>query len=119
VLTSRIRQAIFAVQIFIQRCLMGFEIKHGVAPGQIDAEEWKTISRQAVWAARGKALLYPEELLNPAWRDNKSRGSTFTRRQGVSFQPSSTCVWPWWCPVYRWREFVAGAGMEQENLSSR
>ena len=72
VLTSRIRQAIFAVQIFIQRCLMGFEIKHGVTPGQIDAEEWKTISRQAVWAARGKALLYPEELLNPAWRDNKS-----------------------------------------------
>ena len=26
---------------------------------------------------------------------------------------------PWWCPVYRWRELVAGAGMEQENLSSR
>jgi hypothetical protein len=29
------------------------------------------------------------------------------------------CVSPWWCPVYRWRELVAGAGMEQENLSSR
>ena len=26
---------------------------------------------------------------------------------------------PWRCPVYRWRELVAGAGMEQENLSSR
>ena len=25
----------------------------------------------------------------------------------------------WWCPVYRWRELVVGAGMEQENLSSR
>ena len=25
----------------------------------------------------------------------------------------------WWCPVYRWRELVAGAGVEQENLSSR
>ena len=23
----------------------------------------------------------------------------------------------WWCPVYRWRELVAGTGMEQENLS--
>jgi len=23
------------------------------------------------------------------------------------------------CPVYRWRELVVGAGMEQENLSSR
>ena len=19
-------------------------------------------------------------------------------------------MWPWWCPAYRWREFVAGAG---------
>ena len=25
----------------------------------------------------------------------------------------------WRCPVYRWRELVAGAGMEQENLSFR
>jgi hypothetical protein len=28
-------------------------------------------------------------------------------------------VLPWWRPVYRWRELVAGAGMEQENLSPR
>ena len=26
-------------------------------------------------------------------------------------------MWPRWCPVYRWRELVAGAGTEQENLS--
>ncbi len=25
----------------------------------------------------------------------------------------------WWCPVYRWREPVVGAGMEQENVSPR
>lgn len=31
----------------------------------------------------------------------------------------AACVLPWRCPVYRWRELVAGAGMEQENLSSR
>jgi hypothetical protein len=31
----------------------------------------------------------------------------------------AACVWPRRCPVYRWREVVAGAGMEQENLSSR
>ena len=29
------------------------------------------------------------------------------------------CVLAWRCPVYRWRELVVGAGMEQENLSSR
>jgi hypothetical protein len=28
-------------------------------------------------------------------------------------------MWPWRCPVYRWRELVAGADREQENLSSR
>jgi hypothetical protein len=27
-------------------------------------------------------------------------------------------VLSWRCPVYRWRELIAGAGMEQENLSS-
>lgn len=73
VLTSRIRQAMFAVQIFVQRCLMGLESKHGVAPEQINLEEWKTIGRLPVWAALHKALLYPEELLNPAWRDDKTK----------------------------------------------
>ncbi len=32
---------------------------------------------------------------------------------------AATCVLAWRCPVYRWRELVAGAGMEQENLSPR
>ena len=31
----------------------------------------------------------------------------------------ATCVLAWRCPVLRWRELVAGAGMEQENLSPR
>jgi len=31
----------------------------------------------------------------------------------------ATCLLAWWCPVCRWRELVAGAGREQENLSSR
>jgi len=46
-----------------------------------------------------------------------------SRDKGVSFgtvpQPGSCLLWPWWCPAYRWRELVAGAGAEQENLSSR
>ena len=32
---------------------------------------------------------------------------------------AAACALAWWCPVYRWRELVVGAGMEQENLSSR
>ena len=38
---------------------------------------------------------------------------------GHSLSQGAACVWPWWCPVYRWRELVAGADREQENLSSR
>ena len=32
---------------------------------------------------------------------------------------AAACVLAWRCSVYRWRELVAGAGMEQENLSPR
>jgi hypothetical protein len=32
---------------------------------------------------------------------------------------AAACLLAWWRPVYRWRELVVGAGMEQENLSSR
>ena len=38
---------------------------------------------------------------------------------GCGLSQEAACVWPWWCPVYRWRELVAGTGMEQENLSPR
>lgn len=38
---------------------------------------------------------------------------------GCSLSQGAACVLPWRCPVYRWRELVAGAGMEQENLSPR
>ena len=38
---------------------------------------------------------------------------------GRSFSQGVACVLPWWCPVYRWRELVVGAGVEQENLSLR
>ncbi len=37
----------------------------------------------------------------------------------VSLSQETACVWSWRCPVWRWRELVVGAGMEQENLSSR
>jgi hypothetical protein len=36
---------------------------------------------------------------------------------GRALSQGAGCVLPWWRPVYRWRELVAGAGMEQENLS--
>src|SRR6185503_1580687 len=39
VLTSRIRQAMLSVQIFVQRCRMGMERRSGVAPAQINLQE--------------------------------------------------------------------------------
>jgi hypothetical protein len=39
--------------------------------------------------------------------------------RGVAGGQAAACVLAWWCPVYRWRELVVGAGTEQENLSSR
>ncbi len=39
--------------------------------------------------------------------------------QCASLGQGAVCVLPWRCPVYKWRELVAGVGMEQENLSPR
>ena len=44
---------------------------------------------------------------------------TKARPGGVPWSQGAACVWPWWCPVYRWRELVAGAGIKQENLWPR
>ena len=38
---------------------------------------------------------------------------------GCALSREVACVLARRCPVYRWRELVVGAGMEQENLSSR
>ncbi len=44
---------------------------------------------------------------------------TKARPNGRALSQGAACVLTWRCPVYRWRELVAGAGMEQENLSPR
>jgi len=41
------------------------------------------------------------------------------RADACAGSQGAACMLPWWCPVLRWREPVAGAGMEQENLSPR
>ncbi|WP_198588375.1 Tc toxin subunit A-related protein [Geodermatophilus chilensis] len=70
-LTSRIRQAIFAVHTYVQRCQLG--LVRGVRPDQIDTAEWEGMASQPVWTARLEAMLRPEWLLEPSWRDNKTR----------------------------------------------
>lgn len=70
-MTSRIKQAISSVQLFIQRCLLNLE--NGVIPGEIDSEQWNTwVKNYRVWEANRKVFLYPENWIEPELRDDKS-----------------------------------------------
>lgn len=68
--TSRIRQALSTVQLFIQRCLINLEPM--VDPASIRAEQWAWMKRYRVWEANRKVFLFPENWLEPELRDNKS-----------------------------------------------
>ena len=69
-LTSRIRQAVGAVQTFFQRCLMNLEPQ--VPPRVIDDSDWKWLKNYRVWEANRKVFLYPENWIEPELRDDKS-----------------------------------------------
>ncbi|MEV5745367.1 neuraminidase-like domain-containing protein [Microbispora rosea] len=68
--TSRIKQGISSVQLFIQRCRMGLEPQ--VAPTAIDRGRWQWMKSYRVWEANRKVFLFPENWLEPELRDDKS-----------------------------------------------
>lgn len=68
--TSRIRLALSAVQLFIERCLMNLE--SSVSPASIDLSQWKWRKRYRVWQANREVFLFPENWLDPELRDQKS-----------------------------------------------
>ena len=68
--TSRIQLAIASVQTFIQRCLLNLE--PDVAPSMIDAQQWQWMKEYRVWEANRKIFLFPENWLEPEWRDDKT-----------------------------------------------
>ena len=75
--TSRIKQAISSVQLFIHRCLMGLEdhgplVPYTVLPGQIDAPRWNWMQREVLWEANQKVFRYPENWLKPELRDDRT-----------------------------------------------
>jgi hypothetical protein len=70
--TSRIKQAISSVQLFIQRCFLGLEEKYGVKNDVLDRDRWEWMQRYRVWEANRKVFLYPENWIEPALRDEKS-----------------------------------------------
>jgi hypothetical protein len=80
--TSRIRLAIGSVQLFIQRCLLNLE-PH-VHPSAINAKQWEWMKRYRVWEANRKIFLFPENWLEPEFRDDKTY--LFTELEGNLLQ---------------------------------
>jgi hypothetical protein len=68
--TSRIRLAISSLQLFIQRCLLNMETR--VHPSTINSEQWEWMKRYRVWEANRKIFLFPENWLEPEFRDDKT-----------------------------------------------
>jgi hypothetical protein len=77
-LTSRIKQAISAVQLYVDRVIMNLEYYQAdptkqitIHPDQI--QEWKTWRKwYRIWEANRKIFLYPENWIEPELRDDKS-----------------------------------------------
>lgn len=69
-LTSRIKQAMGSVQLFAQRCLMGFEA--GVVTDDPKWSQWAWMKNFRVWEANRKIWLYPENWIEPELRDDKT-----------------------------------------------
>jgi hypothetical protein len=70
--TSRIKQAISTVQLYIQRCLLGLEEDKGVKVSALDRTRWEWMQKYRVWEANRKIYLYPENWIEPTLRDDKS-----------------------------------------------
>jgi Neuraminidase-like domain len=68
--TSRLRLAISSLQTFIQRCFLNLEKQ--VHPSILNAKHWSWMKRYRVWEANRKIFLFPENWLEPEWRDDKT-----------------------------------------------
>jgi hypothetical protein len=76
-LTSRIKQAISSVQLFVQRCFLNLEGRYVKVPkNDPDLENswkhWKWMQNYRIWEANRKVFLYPENWIEPELRDDKS-----------------------------------------------
>ncbi len=69
-LTSRVKQAMSSVQLFVQRALMNLE--PNVTLSTEDAREWKWLKSYRVSEANRKVFLYPENWIEPELLDLKT-----------------------------------------------
>ncbi|MPZ76799.1 MAG: hypothetical protein GEU77_09750 [Deltaproteobacteria bacterium] len=69
-LTSRIKQAISSVQLFVHRVFLGLE--SDVRFEAEDADQWRWRKNYRIWEAGRKVFLYPENYAEPELRSEKS-----------------------------------------------
>ncbi|WP_308993434.1 neuraminidase-like domain-containing protein [Mariniflexile litorale] len=79
-LTSRIKQGISSIQLFVQRCFLNLENRY-VQVSQEEKEDvasenawsqWKWMKVYRIWEANRKVFFYPENWIEPELRDDKS-----------------------------------------------
>jgi hypothetical protein len=83
--STRILQAIAAVQLFVHRCLLRQE--PAAPPQSVDVDRWEWMKNYRVWEANRKVFLYPENWLFPELRDDKTQ--TFAALEGDLGQQES------------------------------
>jgi hypothetical protein len=72
--TTRIRHALNAVQLFVQRCQLGLE-GHALRPDpKVDAgwDQWPWMGRYRVWEAQRRIFVNPENFVEPDLRRDQS-----------------------------------------------
>lgn len=70
--TTRIKQAILSIQLFVQRCLMNLENENGIRAYLLNRSRWDWMKNYRVWEANKKVFVTPENWLEPELRPDKS-----------------------------------------------
>jgi hypothetical protein len=72
--TTRVVQAYAAVQLFVERCLMGLEEPHVVINPSADDtwSQWSWMKRYRIWEASREVFLYPENWLIETQRPTRT-----------------------------------------------
>lgn len=69
--TTRIAQAAYSIQLFVQRCLLNLEPRVTTSDSEL-WEQWEWMKQYRLWEANQKIFLYPENYFEPELRADKS-----------------------------------------------
>ncbi|MEN2786779.1 neuraminidase-like domain-containing protein [Sphingomonas qilianensis] len=69
-MTSRVAEAIGAVQLYLQRCRLNLE--PGVDQLRVPEAQWQWMNNYRVWEANRRIFLYPENYMEPTLRSSRT-----------------------------------------------